>query len=751
MNSVFDEVAYLKIHSDVAEAVRLGAFESGLQHYLKHGRQEGRAANYPELMEQLASASIVLKRTLSTRDAQLVELKRKLAEQNTTLQAIIKEIHQSTSWRVTAPLRWPKMQFLAAQRIIRLAVYALQLGGGFNSTMRKAANMYHKEGISGVRRGLHFVNAKANAQPILLTADGDAESVAIDRNDYSEWVRRYDTLNDIVRESIRQRIVSMKSPPLISVVMPTYNPNPKWLLEAIESVQKQIYPHWELCIADDASTNPAIRPLLQKMAKADSRIKVVFREKNGHISAASNSALALATGEWVALLDHDDLLPEHALYCVADAIISNPNARLIYSDEDKIDEVGQRHGPYFKCDWNPDLFYSHNMISHLGVYHKPLLNDIGGFRIGMEGSQDYDLALRCIARIDRSAIYHIPRVLYHWRVHAESTAGSADAKPYAMLAGERAINEYFETVNISGQVKLIGYGYRAHYDLKGVYPFVSLIIPTRNGLKLLRQCIDSILAKTSYPNYEIIIIDNGSDDPDILQYFSTFSNSSNIKVLSNDSPFNYSALNNFAVSFAKGEVIGLVNNDIEVITPEWMFEMVSIAMLPDVGAVGAKLFYPNNTVQHGGVILGVGGLAAHAHKHIPRSNFGYFGRASLINAFSAVTGACLMIRKSIYQEFGGLNEIDLAVSYNDVDFCLRIQEAGYRNVWTPYAELYHHESATRGYEDNPVKQARFAAEVAYMRKRWGERLLNDPAYSPNLTLDYEDFSLAWPPRVTPLM
>ncbi len=753
MNPMFDEVAYLSINPDVAEAVKKNLFGSGLDHYLKHGQQEGRPANYTDLTEQLIPACEALKQTLRAREEQITGLYHTITEKDNrivTLQAVIDEVHQSNSWRMTAPLRWPRAQLASLRQIIRLVLHALQLGGGFRSTLQKVFNLYQREGISGVHQGLHRVRLTAKLQTVLVAADGasDTKVVAVDRNDYTEWVRRYDTLNDAARERIRQHIAVMDSPPLISVVMPTYNPNPIWLIEAIESVQKQLYPHWELCIADDASPNPAIRPLLEKFAREDARIKVVFREKNGHISAASNSALALATGEWVALLDHDDVLPEHALYCVADAIIANPSLRLIYSDEDKIDEAGRRHGPYFKCDWNPDLFYSHNMICHLGVYYRPLLEQIGGFRFGFEGSQDYDMALRCIEQIEPSAIHHIPRVLYHWRVHAESTAGGADAKPYAMLAGERAINEYLQRKKIKGRAETLPFGaYRIHYALPPVVPLVSVIIPTRNGFHLLKQCVDSIFQKTDYPIYEIIIVDNGSDCVDTLAYFNELRQKENVHILRDERPFNYSALNNVAIAIAQGEFVCLLNNDIEVISPDWLSSMVSIALQPNIGAVGARLWYPNDTLQHGGVIIGIGGIAGHAHKHLGKNNNGYFGRAVLIQSLSAVTGACLLVKKSIYQAVNGLNEKDLAVAFNDVDFCLRVRDAGYRNVWTPYAELYHHESATRGYEDNPIKQARFAAEVAYMKKRWGDQLLNDPAYSPNLTLEHEDFSLAWPPRV----
>ena len=418
--------------------------------------------------------------------------------------------------------------------------------------------------------------------------------------------------------------------------------------------------------------------------------------------------MEVAQGEWVVLLDHDDLLPAHALFKVAEVINKYPNCRLIYSDEDKIDDLGVRSDPYFKSDWNQDLFYSHNMFSHLGVYDAELIRKVGGFRIGLEGSQDYDLALRCIEHITPHQIQHIPHVLYHWRIHAESTASSSDAKPYAILAGARAINEHFERCGVDALVETTASTYRVRYALPKNLPLVSLVIPTRNGVRLLRQCVESILEKTSYSPYEILIVDNGSDEPETLQYLESLKLKSNIQIIRDDRPFNYSALNNAAVRKAKGEIIGLVNNDIEVISPDWLSEMVSHALRPDVGAVGARLWYSNDTLQHGGVILGLGGVANHAHKHLPRNAPGYMGRACLIQSFSAVTAACLVIRKYIYESLGGLNEIDLAVAFNDVDFCIRVREAGYKNIWTPDADLYHHESATRGAEDTPEKIARFA-------------------------------------------
>lgn len=792
----FDERIYLATNPDVAEALSTGQFTSSWDHYHQIGQMEGRVASGHEFVLDQAKHLSLLRQAVIERDEQVARLSLALAERN----SVVSQFLASTSWRITRPLRaiksllsirggppnlqetspkrfdgvWylrrnpdvamsrmdPYEHYLSfgkvegrqpapdtfllrnrrrTQLIHTALLVAARRGGGIKLAMSKAWSVFKREGWDGVRRMVIFLHAQ--------TTPPAGQLSGLDRNDYREWVHRYDTLNDETRAIMRARIDVFVHKPLISVLMPTYNPKPEWLRKAVESVRQQIYPHWELCIADDASTDRDIRPILERYAREDARIKVVFREQNGHISAASNSALELVTGEWVALLDHDDLLSEHALFWVAESINKNPDIRVIYSDEDKITEADRRFEPYFKCDWNEDLFYSHNLITHLGVYRADLLNNIGGFREGLEGAQDYDLALRCVARVEPKQIHHIPRVLYHWRSHAGSTAQAADTKPYALMAGEKALNEYFERQKTQAKALLIGHGYRVRYALPDNPPMVSLIIPTRNGLQLIQQCVESIFKKTTYPNYEILIVDNGSDDPPTLKYLDDLQADARVRVLRDNRPFNYSALNNAAVKLARGEVVGLLNNDLEVISPDWLSEMIGVALQLGVGAVGARLWYPNNTLQHGGVILGVGGVAGHAHKHLPRQQYGYFNRASLNQSFSAVTAACMVIRKSVYEEVGGLNETDLQIAFNDIDFCLRVREAGYRNIWTPYAELYHHESATRGFEDTPDKQARFTQEVQYMKQRWGEQLLNDPAYSPNLTLDHEDFSLAWPPRV----
>ena len=698
--------------------------------------RDGQIASLNQSIAERDGQIASVNQSVAERDAQIANLNQSVAERD----YLINEIYKSTSWKATRLMRIAGYQVKRVQSATRLIAPAIKKGGGFKKTVYKAFLLYKRDGFTGIKSGFRFVARNGQVIP----AAGSAE---FDRNDYAEWIRRYDTLTNEMRANIKHSIGGFVTKPVISVLMPTYNPKAEWLVAAIESVRNQIYPNWELCIADDASTNPAAREVLEDYVKKDSRIKVVFREQNGHISAASNSALEVCTGDWVALLDHDDLLSEHALYWVADAINQHSDIQLIYSDEDKTDESGRRFDPYFKCDWNLDLFYSHNLITHLGVYSTKLIKQVNGFEIGLEGAQDYDLALRCIEHINPAQIHHIPRVLYHWRVHAESTALASDAKPYAMLAGEKALNQHLQRKGIEAKAELVGHGFRVHYNLPSHKPKVTLIIPTRNGLNLIRTCVESILKKTTYTNYEILIIDNGSDDPEVLSFFEEAKTDIRVKVVVDNGPFNYSALNNAAVKLAQGTFIGLLNNDLEVISPNWLSEMVSIALQPKVGAVGARLWYPNETLQHGGVIVGIGGWAGHSHKGYSKGHNGYVGRMSLISGFTAVTGACLIVNKMIFEQVGGLNETELKIACNDVDLCLRLVEAGYRNVWTPYAELYHHESATRGFEDTPEKQSRFREEVQYMHRRWGTMLVNDPAYSYNLTLDYEDFSLAWPPRI----
>ena len=523
--------------------------------------------------------------------------------------------------------------------------------------------------------------------------------------------------------------------PKISIVMPVYKPNLEFFEAAITSIQTQIYANWELCIADDCSADPELKKRLDTLVTEDPRIRLTYREQNGHISEASNTAIAMATGDWIALMDQDDLLIEDSLVWVAHAIVEHPEGKVFYSDEEKFS--GNRYfDPYFKPDFGLETFLSQNIISHLGVYHTELVRQIGGFRTGFEGSQDYDLALRALSATSIQEFIHIPQVLYSWRVHEDSTSNSIQAKPYASDAAIRSLNEFLAREQLPGQIDQICMSsYRWSLAPSSNEPLVSIIIPTKNRGDLVKACIESIFEKTIYPNFEILLIDNNSDNPEDLAYFEELETEyASLRLLKDDGDFNYSRLNNHAAQVASGEMLLLLNNDTEIIEPMWLWEMVQVAKRPGVGCVGAKLLYSDQRVQHGGVILGLGGIAGHALHFIERDDPGYFGHASMVRVISAVTAACLMVRKSVYQELGGLNERDLKVAFNDVDFCLRVMKAGYRNIWSPYALLFHHESVSRGRDDSGHQKERFAREVNFMAEHWGSLLERDPYYNPHLSL-----------------
>lgn len=569
-----------------------------------------------------------------------------------------------------------------------------------------------------------------------LQADG--------QDDYAAWCRRFAA--PLTAAEAAQRCARLPSAPVIAVLMPVYDPPERWLRRAIDSVRGQSYPHWQLCIADDASPAPHVAAVLNEAVAADPRIRMVRRTENGHIAEASNSALALVDAPFVALLDHDDELHPDALLRVAEAIGRHPGAGLLYSDEDKIDEQGRRYEPYFKPRFDPDLLLGQNCVSHLGVYRTALMREVGGFRKGFEGSQDWDLALRCVERCGAANVVHIPHVLYHWRSIEGSTALAVSEKSYVVAAGVRAVSDHLARMGVEARVEAMAGGHLAvRRVLSMPAPKVSVIVPTRDRVDLLRQCVESVLRRSTYPDLELIVVDNNSVEPATAAYFEALAAEPRVTVLRYPHPFNYSAINNVAVKQASGEVICLLNNDIEVITPGWLEAMVVQAMRPEIGAVGAMLYYPDDTIQHAGVLLGFSGVAGHLYAGWPRGSAGLMGRARLVQRLSAVTAACLVVRRALWDEVGGLDE-QLGVAFNDIDFCLRLAATGRENLWTPQAELYHHESASRGKEDTPEKQARFKAEVDFMLARWGERLADDRAYNPNLCLGSTPFALASPPR-----
>ena len=541
--------------------------------------------------------------------------------------------------------------------------------------------------------------------------------------------------------------------PLISIILPTYNTNGTHLRECIDSVRRQSYTNWELCICDDCSTAEHVRTILREYQSKDPRIKIFLRKENGHICNSSNDALKMATGEFVALLDHDDVLSDNALYWIGRTIQKRPDANLIYTDEDKIDNEGSRSCPHFKPAFNIDLLLSYNFISHLGVYRREIVNQIGGFRAGFEGSQDHDLALRTVLESTQDQIIHIPRILYHWRAHPESTASNPESKDYTTESGLKAIQDFLDEQHRRGgnqatakiQAKNRFY---CEWHISEEQPSVELIIPTRDQSEVLAVAIESIISKTNYTNYKITIVDNQSIDESTMQYFKQLKKKHGnlIKIIKYNKKFNYSAINNFAARKSSADIVVLVNNDVEVISDNWLLELVSLACRKDVGCVGAKLYYSDGRIQHGGVIIGIGQVAGHSHKYFPKESPGYVDRLQYRQQLTAVTAACLAIRREVYNEVGGLNEKNLTIAFNDVDFCLRVHARGYKNIFTPYAQLYHHESVSRGTEDSPEKQERFKREINFMLNQYdiqaNEELPSDLFYNPNLNKTHENFEIA---------
>jgi len=565
---------------------------------------------------------------------------------------------------------------------------------------------------------------------------------------YANWIILNDTLRSKDRKAIRSQIQRLRWKPMISILMPINNTSVHWLKKTIESVRSQLYQNWELYIACDESIYLKVASILKEYEQLDNRIQVRHQPQNLSISVVLNSMLKSVHGEFTIFLYQYDEIAEHALYLFAVAANDKPNLDLIYSDEDKINEKGQRFDPYFKPDWDPLLFNGQNSNNNLSIYRTKIIREVDGFRIGYEGVHQWDLALRVSERIPASNIHHIPHILYHSRELSETCPVEGSQKSYYTRIACKALGEHLQRMEKEGTVTSIeDKFFRTQYAISSPEPLVSIIIPTRNGLHLLHRCVESVRGKTRYPLYEIIIVDNQSNDPGTIDYIRSLESHGLARILKYSFPFNYSAINNFAVDAAKGSYLCLMNNDIEVISEDWLNEMLSFACKPEIGAVGAMLYYPNDKIQHAGVLLGMGGVAGHLYLNEPRGAHGYKRRAQLCQYLSAVTAACLVVKKSIYMEVGGLDEINLPVAFNDVDFCLRIEEHGYRNLWTPFAELYHHEYATRGHDDTLEKKKQFDQDYKYMLTRWGYRLKNDPTYNPNLSLDDHLPNLAFSPRI----
>lgn len=555
---------------------------------------------------------------------------------------------------------------------------------------------------------------------------------------YGPW---YDACVPSVEELEKQKKRKWKYAPKISVVVPAYQTPEVFLRQMIDSLLGQTYDNWELCIADASPENASMEYVLKEYASRDSRILWKKLEKNQGIAGNTNEAIAMAGGEFVGLLDHDDLLAPNALYEIASALEQEPDIDVLYTDEDKVRGDGLEHfQPHFKPDFSPDLLRSNNYICHFFVARRILIEKVGGFSSAFDGAQDHDFIFRCTEQAGK--IHHIPEILYHWRTHQSSTADNPESKLYAFEAGKRAVEANLHRCGLKGQVSHTkDYGfYRVKYQVQGT-PLVSIIIPNKDAREDLEKCVHSILEKSTYQNIEILIVENNSTGSEIFSYYKELSKNPKVRLLRWKHPFNYSAINNYAASKAKGEYLLFLNNDTEVITPDWIEEMLGFCQRKDTAIVGAKLYYGNNTIQHAGTVIGIGGIAGHMFVDMARERSGYMHKASIIQDLSAVTAACMMVKRQVFEEVHGFEEA-LSVAFNDVDFCLRVREQGYLVVYDPYVELYHYESKSRGTEDSKEKVRRFQSEIEFMRCRW-ETLLKkgDPYYNKNLSLVKWNYSL----------
>ncbi len=668
---------------------------SSLQQQQNESVQEN--TNLRQYSQQLAADKNHLQADFDQQAQQLQQVKQSLQEYKTALETVL----NSRSWRLVKIYgkvkdqvwTWPKNR-------LKKIVYVLK----------------HE----GLRSLFHKVWKK-----ILPTK-------AIFKDEYGMFLEQNALSSGDLRK-MKEASLQFAYQPLVSIIVPVYNTDEVWLRKMFESVLAQVYGKWEICAVDDGSNKPHVRKILEKYAHKDPRIKIVFRSHNGGIVAASNTAVRQAKGAYLALLDHDDELTPDALYQVV-KVLQQKKYDLIYSDEDKLEINGKPCEPYFKSNYNPDLLLSNNYICHFAVIRRKVMEEVGNFREGTEGAQDYDLMLRITDK--PRDIYHIPKVLYHWRKIPGSTAATLDAKPYVFENAKKALRDALRRRGVAAEVQdgMWKGSYRVKRKIIGT-PTVLIGIPFKDTVEVLKVAVESVLSKTTYPNYRLVLLNNRSEQPQTLEYLQSLQNHPRITIDNYNQPFNYSAIQNYLAKNYPGDYLVQLNNDTEVISPDWLEALLEHAQRPEVAAVGAKLFYPNGHIQHAGVLIGVGGVANHAFSKLPGDSHGYFGQVNSIRNYSALTFACVMIRRAVYEELQGLDEKNLGVAFNDVDFCLRAGEKGYLNVYTPYAQLYHHESYSRGYHVN-------FAEERYFRERHINILQSgDPFYNPNLSHDHFDFRL----------
>ncbi|MEG1203683.1 MAG: glycosyltransferase family 2 protein [Clostridia bacterium] len=551
-------------------------------------------------------------------------------------------------------------------------------------------------------------------------------------SNYLDWIKNNEPSTKIID---LQRKKKFKIEPKLSIIIPMYNTNKQFFYELVCSLKAQTYSNFEVCLADGSLNVDAE---ILNMFENDKRFIYKHLEKNGGISKNTNEALEMSTGQYIVLIDHDDLIPPFCLYEIVKSINENTEAEFIYTDEDNIDSNNERKNPHFKPDFSPDTLRSYNYICHLSVYSKKIIEKVGKFNESLDGAQDYDMILRVSEATDK--IIHIPKILYHWRLHKNSTAMSSCSKTYTDDAGCMAIKAHLDRIGLAGKVSILDTPgrYKVEYEICNS-PKVSIIIPNKNSKSELKKCLNSVL-ESSYKNIEIIIVENNSTKKDIFEYYKEIESNKNIKIVYfEENEFNYSKINNLGVSNSTGEYIILLNNDTQVIEKRWIEEMLGICQRNDVGIVGAKLLYFDNTVQHAGVVLGMGSIAGHVNINIKDIDQGYFSRANIINNYSAVTAACLMTKRAIYNEVNGLTE-GFKVAFNDIDYCMKVVNKGYLVVYTPYAKLYHYESKTRGYEDTPEKIKRFQSEIELFKKNWGDEIKKgDKYFNKNFRLDQPNF------------
>lgn len=559
------------------------------------------------------------------------------------------------------------------------------------------------------------------------------------RSDYEDYRKAVMPSEEDLREQ-RNRVFEYQ--PVFSIVVPLYKTPKKYLTQLIESVKEQTYSNWELCLSDGSGEGSPLQNYLQKLSGQDRRIKYIYTGQQLQISQNTNEALKEATGDFIVFADHDDLLTPDALYECVKVLNEKPGTEMIYSDEDKVSMNGKKYfQPHFKSDYNPDLLCSMNYFCHLVVVKRTLVEQTGYLNPEYDGAQDYDFVLRCTEGTEH--IFHIPKVLYHWRAHADSTAENPESKRYAFEAGKRAVQAHYDRLKIPAKVEEGEYPglYRTVYTWKE-QPLISVLIPNKDHVDDLSNCINSIESKSEYRNYEFIIIENNSSEEETFAYYKKLEKENpRARVVYWEGEFNYSAINNFGAAAAKGEYLLLLNNDTEIINSDCLWQMLGYCMREEVGIVGARLYYPDNTIQHAGVVVGFGGIAGHAFIGLGREENGYFSKIICAQDYSAVTAACMMTKKSVFEQVGGLSE-ELKVAFNDIDYCMKVRETGKLVVYNPYAELYHYESKSRGLEDSPEKKERYYKEMEYFVKKWPDIMeQGDPYYNPNLTLSKADFSL----------